>query len=391
MENPPMRNTLLAFLFLGFLFPFRNFPAQSQTTLASQPEADSGSVVCPPAVYTIPPDDCLPLGPSTFLARSAAEGIPYPVVPLPSYSPDRALDDLPFQYFKVTDAGAKLYSSLDDAIANQASKMLYPASHLYVSYLGEAVVTSQGSFYQLRSGYWVFAEGGRLGRYNPPFQGLLFSSQPRNAFGWVLGTVASQIAPGVNQPETGRTWYRFNVVRIYDTRTVDGITWNMVGLDEWLDARNVRRVDPHTAPPRGVTSDRWIEVNLAEQTLTVFENGRLIFATMVSTGVDHFWTRPGLFTIREKLPTETMSNSDPEDFYYLEDVPWTMYFDEARALHGAYWHNRFGYRLSHGCVNLSPGDSHWIYDWAKVGEFVYVYDPSGETPTDPSLFGTGAP
>ena len=48
-----------------------------------------------------------------------------------------------------------------------------------------------------------------------------------------------------------------------------------------------------------------------------------------------------------------MSNSVQDDFYYLEDVPWTMYFDEARALHGAYWHNGFGYPHSHGCVNLS--------------------------------------
>ena len=391
MKKTPMRSTLLTLFLLGTLLPSWNSFAKTPSETPSDLEADAGSVVCPPGVYATPPDDCLPLGPSIYLTQSVAEGIPYPIVPLPAYTPDQGLNDLPFRYFKVTDAGAKLYSSLDAAAANESSRMLYPSSHLYVSYLGEAVSTSQGSFYQLRSGYWVFAEGGRLGQYNPPFQGLLFSSQPRHAFGWVLGTVPSQTAPGLNKPETGNSWYRFNVVQIYDTQTVDGITWDMVGRDEWLDARNVRRVDPHTAPPQGVTSTRWIEVNLLEQTLTVFDNGHLIFATMVSTGVDHFWTRPGLFQIRDKLVTETMSNSDPEDFYYLEDVPWTMYFDEARALHGAYWHNRFGYRLSHGCVNLSPGDAHWIYDWANVGDSVYVYDPSGETPTDPALFGTGAP
>jgi lipoprotein-anchoring transpeptidase ErfK/SrfK len=164
-----------------------------------------------------------------------------------------------------------------------------------------------------------------------------------------------------------------------------------VAPNEWLDAVNVRRVDPHTNAPQGVTGNRWIEVNLAEQTVSVYDKNQLIFATMASTGVDHFWTRPGLFQIQKKLDATTMSNSVQDDFYYLEDVPWTMYFDEGRALHGAYWHNKFGYRFSHGCVNLSPGDAHWIYNWASVGEFVYVYDPSGQTPTDPSLFGTGAP
>jgi len=48
-----------------------------------------------------------------------------------------------------------------------------------------------------------------------------------------------------------------------------------------------------------------------------------------------------------------------EDFYSLEEVPWTMFFDEGRALHGAYWHDSFGYRRSHSCVNLSITDAKW--------------------------------
>ncbi len=79
-------------------------------------------------------------------------------------------------------------------------------------------------------------------------------------------------------------------------------------------------------------------------------------------------------------------SGDKSGYYYLEDVPWTMYFDQLRAIHGAYWHARFGYDASHGCVNLSIGDSRWVYDWAKVGDYVFVYDPSGKTPTDPSFY-----
>jgi lipoprotein-anchoring transpeptidase ErfK/SrfK len=72
--------------------------------------------------------------------------------------------------------------------------------------------------------------------------------------------------------------------------------------------------------------------------------------------------------------------TDPADAYNLESVPWTMYFDESRAFHGAYWRANLGYPQSHGCINMSVGDSHWLYDWAKMGEHVYVYDPSGKTP-----------
>jgi lipoprotein-anchoring transpeptidase ErfK/SrfK len=94
------------------------------------------------------------------------------------------------------------------------------------------------------------------------------------------------------------------------------------------------------------------------------------------------------------MPLETMQGSfeaDRSDFYYLQDVPWTMYFDQARALHATYWHTLFGYRQSHGCVNLSPGDANWLYQWAEEGDVVWVHDPSGQTPTDPDYYGPGAP
>ena len=113
---------------------------------------------------------------------------------------------------------------------------------------------------------------------------------------------------------------------------------------------------------------------------------------MIATGVDPFFTKPGLFQIQAKKDTETMTGSftsDRSDYYSFEKVPWTMYFDGARALHAAYWRTLFGYAQSHGCVNLSPGDSHWLYDWANVGDWVYVWDPSGKTPTDPAKYTQG--
>ena len=151
-------------------------------------------------------------------------------------------------------------------------------------------------------------------------------------------------------------------------------------------------MDINTTPPKGVTNNRWIEVNLYNQTLSVYDQGQLVFAALVATGMKPFYTRPGLFQIQVKKLTENMSGAfeaDRSDYYYLEDVPWTMYYDDARALHGAYWRTMYGYPQSHGCINLAPGDAHWLYNWANVGEWVYVWDPSGQTPTDPSYYGPG--
>ena len=55
--------------------------------------------------------------------------------------------------------------------------------------------------------------------------------------------------------------------------------------------------------------------------------------------------------------------------------------DAARALHATYWHSGFGVPLARGCVNLSTGDAHWVFDWIQEGDWVWVWDPTGQTPT----------
>jgi hypothetical protein len=42
-----------------------------------------------------------------------------------------------------------------------------------------------------------------------------------------------------------------------------------------------------------------------------------------------------------------------------------MYFSLAIALHGAFWHGRFGQVRSHGCVNLAPADARWLFFWVR--------------------------
>ena len=383
--------TVFAVFFLLESLPLNRTIVAAQSGTPSAFEPDSGSVVCPPGVYEAAPDGCLPLGPSEYLTQIAAAGIPYPILPLPAYTPPAVLNDIPYRYFKVTEKGAPLYASLEEAVNNQPSGKLAPGL-LYVSYVDIETDQDGKSYYRLRSGALIGMDGGRVGV--PTFQGLAFSSQPQRAFGWVLYETIPRTAPGLDNPETGQTLQRYNVVQIYDTKEASNLTWNLVGPNEWVDSHQVARVDPHTTAPEGVTDQRWIEVNLFEQTISVYDNNRLVFATLASTGVAPFWTRPGIFKIYEKKPAEMMTiatATDSSEYYYLEDVPWTMYFDEERALHGAYWHNWFGYARSHGCVNLSIGDSHWLYDWANVGDTVYVYDPSGQTPVDPSDYGAGAP
>ncbi len=352
---------------------------------ALPPEPDSGAVVCQPDAYLIEPDDCLPLGPSVYLTDLARMGMTIPQRPLPASKPDLSLTQLPFHYFHLGDATVPVYSAPGDT---GSGAMAFPPGFVYVSYTDRAD-TGHGIYYLLQNGGWIPGKGERVGEI-PSFQGLTFQRTPRNSFGWVAFQSPVMSAPGYNASKTGEQVYTQQLVQIYDTQTADDMEWYLIGPGQWVEGRNIARVTPNPTPPEGVTNGRWIDADLEKQTLAVYDNYQLVFATMVATGQEPFWTRPGLFQIQQKKETETMRNSDPSDFYYLDNVPWTMYFDGARALHGAYWRTHFGFPQSHGCVNLSVGDAHWLFNWAVVGDWVYVHDPSGQTPTDPALYTGGA-
>jgi lipoprotein-anchoring transpeptidase ErfK/SrfK len=64
-----------------------------------------------------------------------------------------------------------------------------------------------------------------------------------------------------------------------------------------------------------------------------------------------------------------------EQYYDLPGVPWNLYFtQEGGAIHGAYWHDKFGEEWSHGCVNLPLDSARTLYQWADIGTSVYVHD-----------------
>ncbi|MGB8982880.1 MAG: L,D-transpeptidase [Anaerolineales bacterium] len=379
-----MRKLFPLILTTGLLFGL--FPSAQATAQGTPPyeEPESGAVVCAPGVYLVAPDDCLPLGPSTYLTEMGKLGLTFPPRALPAYKPDPSLTQLPYYYFKLEE---DIVPILSGPGGNETGQYFQPG-FVYVSYVDR--VESKGVYYMLQNGGWIPGKGSRIGDY-PRFQGLQFRSTPHNPFAWPLPIRGWSLpvyrAPSYNAPLTGKNLTpHADMVQVYATQNAEGVDWNMIGPEEWVEASQLATVTPNTTPPEGVTTGRWIDVDLAEQTLAVYDNYQLVFATVVATGLEPFWTRPGLFQIYQKKESETMRNNDPTDYYYLDNVPWTMYFDKARALHGAYWRTQFGFPQSHGCVNLSVGDSHWLFNWAHEGDFVYVHDPSGLTPTDPALY-----
>lgn len=380
---------ILAILAMVFL-PATAHKVYAQTGISGDLKTADQALCLPAQFDQFNPTDCANLGPSARLEELAQKGITFPAEPLPISHPSADLLNIPFAYALVNNEAVPVFDNLDKAAADIPGNTLAASKIKYVS-LYQKSNTDIGLFYQIATNEWISSKFIKKVSI-PNFQGFIFKSNPTIPFGWVLDVTPSRIAPSENAAETGKQYYRYSVLHIYDTRIVNDAEWVMVGVDEWIPKRSIARVLPNYTPPQGVTGDRWIEINLQEQVLTVYDGGWLVFATLISSGSAPFYTQPGVFQIYKALVNDRMSGSfeaDKSDYYYLEDVPYILYYDQLRAIHGAYWNNYLGYRGSHGCVNLSVGDAHWVFDWANEGDFVYVWDPTGKTPTDPSVYGSG--
>lgn len=114
--------------------------------------------------------------------------------------------------------------------------------------------------------------------------------------------------------------------------------------------------------------ERWIEIIISEQKLIAWQGDVPVFETVVSTGKPGWRTLPGEFAVYRKYDQTRMRGPG----YDTPDVPWTMYYSGAFAIHGAYWHNNFGTPVSHGCVNLRVPEAKALYEWSSVGTRVVV-------------------
>jgi lipoprotein-anchoring transpeptidase ErfK/SrfK len=115
--------------------------------------------------------------------------------------------------------------------------------------------------------------------------------------------------------------------------------------------------------------ERWIDVDLTNQSVYAYEGDVVVNSFIVSTGT---WLTPTV-TGQYKIYVKIRSGSMHGPGYFLPDVPYIMYFYKSYGLHGTYWHHNFGTPMSHGCVNLQTDDAAWLFNWASVGTVVNVH------------------
>lgn len=282
-------------------------------------------------------------------------------------------------YARVIHDEVMVYSHPADYFDGRPPARSLGTGFIFVSELGKATYRGE-AFVQINPGEFV-RESDLEEIKVSNFHGTAVAGTPAVPFGWVVAGFQVRQSPGA-PPRPSDAWLpRYAMIQVYGAQTVGDWTWYMVGPDQWIEQRSVALISP--TPPM-VMPGRLIAVDIYEQTLVAYQDGTPVYATLISSGLAAWSTPPGLYRVyyrTEYGPMEGAYKRDWSDYYYLEDVPFTMYFDGDRAVHGAYWHDGFGTKRSHGCVNVSPIDSKWLFGWASVGTPVLIFNsaPSAAT------------
>lgn len=320
-------------------------------------------------------DNCAELvgcDPTTGLPDAVIDAYPQPDV-IPLQVDEATLYD---RVYRKVGGGLQVYNAPGGSLVTTTGE-----GFSYVT-----VLATQGGWAQIDEGEWVQASAlsddvliSRFAGVRLPEDGLPYP------MAWTLRHLRPALVPGGEEADSNPFLYRYTRVTLYTYVEIDGYRWYQIGKDQWVHQFNVAKLTP-IERPEDIETDKWIGIDLYEQTLIAYEGETPVFSTLISSGLPDWSTNEGLFYTYLRYQRTSMSGAYQQpDFYYLQEVPWTQYFDGDIALHGTYWHDGFGYRASHGCVNASILDAKWLYDWAydtwdfEVGRgiAIYVYS-SGE-------------
>lgn len=156
-----------------------------------------------------------------------------------------------------------------------------------------------------------------------------------------------------------------------------GYGYGAYGEFFWGDAAGFKVLtDEDVAPinPDVDPNEKKITANLDYQTLSCYEGTTEVYFCRISSGLgidlstgqpdDKLATPVGNLLTHWKIISLNMTAGTFQSGYSTPAVPWsTMISGDGVAIHGAFWHNAFGEKRSHGCINVSPEDAKWIFRW----------------------------
>jgi hypothetical protein len=194
---------------------------------------------------------------------------------------------------------------------------------------------------------------------------IKYNFPPRLYYGQVVWI--DQIRTSSGFPE-----YRWN-----EGANGHGYGYGASGEFFWADGAGLKVLTEEDVAPISPDMDpneKKIEANLDYQTLSCYEGNNEVYFCRISSGLsydpetgqtsDKLATPVGNLLTHWKIVSLNMTAGTYQTGYSTPAVPWnTMISGDGIAIHGAFWHNAFGERRSHGCINVTPEDAKWIFRW----------------------------
>lgn len=127
-------------------------------------------------------------------------------------------------------------------------------------------------------------------------------------------------------------------------------------------------------PPAYIAAGKYIDVSIAHQVMTLFENGVEKQQFLISSGKNGMPTPFGTFAVQRKEENHWSAkyklwmpySLNITGGYYIHELPyWPNGYREGE--------NHLGVRVSHGCVRLGIGPAKYVFDWAPVGTPIYIH------------------
>ncbi len=137
---------------------------------------------------------------------------------------------------------------------------------------------------------------------------------------------------------------------------------------------------PDEMIPLPPVENKRIIVSIKEQKLWAYENGKLKWEWVISTGIPSSPTSPGVFQVQARDPYAYANNWDlwmPWFVGFYRPVPTS---DFMNGFHGfpkrggtqLLWTNSLGRPVTFGCVLTTTENAKLLYDWAEDGVIVEV-------------------
>jgi hypothetical protein len=214
-----------------------------------------------------------------------------------------------YSYYKVTGGSLTLYDKPDGA----------PVETVDPGFNYFDVKRRDGDWAEVLPGRWA-PRNQLVPVRASTFTGVLIDQPLAYQMAWVLITVRPSQIPGIKADPKTPPIPRYTRLNIFTVQKVGKWEWYLVGPGQWVEQRMVARIMPAQKPAE--VKGRWIAVDLYEQVLVAYDEDRMVFATLIASGLPKWNTNEGLFKIWTRLRLDNMSGAmGRPDFYCWRRCP----------------------------------------------------------------------